>query len=182
VSSRHAPWPPLPSRREVQHGLATALAAWQGHPPAPQSPPAAPAPRAGARLGPAPDTTRATLEAYAATLLPRDGNDAGAPGPRAAGAVALLREPEAPPAPYLPALAALLDGCASAYTARTGAMPAATTAPPFAALAPGQRTALCAEMLAPGGLDETEQQLLTLLSLLVHTASHRVGPASATAA
>jgi hypothetical protein len=184
VRTRPTPWPPLPPRREVKQGLATALTDWQ------HSPTAAPAPDGPVLPGPAPEATRATLEAYAATVLPQD--DAHADETRTADdvtaeerardAVALVCGPDTAARPYLPAVAALLDARA-ADAARTGGWPEDGTAStrtgaatsPFAALDPEERTALYADLLTPGALDETEQQVLTLLSLLVHTAAHHTG-------
>ncbi|HEX6920095.1 MAG TPA: DUF5987 family protein [Actinomycetes bacterium] len=129
------------------------------------------------------DPTVSTLEAFADTLVPGGKRTAGdravagvveGPGAVQAGAIALLRLPEAQVSSYLPVVARLLDTQAAAYAARHG-RPLDPTVPPFVALDFPDRTALCEELLATGQPVGEQQQVLTLFALLVFVAFHCAG-------
>jgi hypothetical protein len=164
-------------RRAVLRGLAGALATVATLPAAQLLGD----PRAHAVAGG--DPTVSTLEAYADTLIPGGKRTAGdravagvvaGPGAVQAGAIALLRLPEAQVSSYLPAVAGLLNAQATAYAARRG-RPLDPTVPPFVALDFPDRTALCEELLAPGSPVGQQQQVLTLFALLVFVAFHCAG-------
>ncbi|MGH8868403.1 MAG: DUF5987 family protein [Actinomycetes bacterium] len=189
MTTRPAPWPPLPSRREVMRGLAAALAAWQvGSPVAAgaATDPGCPDVLSGVAdptVGLVGDHTRATVEAFADTLVPGEkpgrgdrvvAGATGVPGAVQAGVVDLLTMPEAQVHAYLPSVAVLLDAQATVYAAGNGGLPNPGV-PPFVGLPVDERSALCSELLAPGGLVDEDQQLLTLFALLVFVAFHTAG-------
>lgn len=164
-------------RRTVLRGLASAAAALAVQP-------------AARLLGGSPayaavtdDPTVSTLEAFADTLIPGEKRTADdrsvagvvtGPGAVQAGAIALLRMPEAQVANYLPGVAALLDTHATAYAA-AHARPLDPTVPPFVALDFPDRTALCEQLLATGQPVGQQQQVVTLFALLVFVAFHCAG-------
>jgi hypothetical protein len=129
------------------------------------------------------DPTVSTLEAFADTLIPGEKRNAAdraiagvveGPGAVQAGAIALLRLPEAQVESYLPAVAALLDTEATSYSL-THAHPLDPTVPPFVALSFPDRNALCGQLLAPGQPVGQLQQAVTLFALLVFVAFHCAG-------
>lgn len=111
-----------------------------------------------------------TLEAFADTIIPgeRRGPDdravAGAAiggGAVASGAVELMTSPEGGLAGALDSLAEGLNENARSYAARVGLAPDPGS-PPFVALEFADRTALAAELLAPG---HPEQELWVALAM-----------------
>lgn len=129
------------------------------------------------------DPTVSTLEAFADTLIPGEKRDATdraiagvveGPGAVQAGAIALLRLPEAQVESYLPAIAALLDAEATSY-ALTRARRLDPAVPPFVALGFPDRDALCGQLLAPGQAVGQLQQVVTLFALMVFVAFHCAG-------
>jgi hypothetical protein len=124
--------------------------------------------------------TRATLEAFADTVIPGekrfpdDRAVAGAaPGPGAvqAGAIAVLTLPELPMRPLLPALALLVNAEATAYAA-THVVRLDLRDPPFVALPFRHRTALAGQLLGPGIQDKLFTLLAAIASLAFDTAAH----------
>jgi hypothetical protein len=173
---------PTPSRRQLLVGLGAAVV--------------------GLRLGlvvPPADAatdgldavTRATLEAFADTIIPGEKRHPGdravagaAPGPGAvqAGAVAVLTMPELPLRPLLPALALLVNTEAAAYALVHGTVlraPLGVLEPAFVALPFGHRTALAEQLLGPGVEDKLFTLLAAIASLAFDTAAHLHTPAAA---
>ena len=166
-----------PDRRTVLKGLAAGLTMLAAGP-------------AGLLRGSSPahagvtdDPTVSTLEAFADTLIPGEKRTAtdravagvvAGPGAVQAGAIALLRMPEAQVSAYLPVVAGLLDTQSVAFAARHGRA-LDPTVTPFVALDFPDRTALCRELLATGGTVGQQQQVLTLFALLVFVAFHCAG-------
>lgn len=129
------------------------------------------------------DRTVLTLEAFADTLIPGERRHAAdravagvveGPGAVQAGAISLLRMPEAQVSSYLPGVAALLDAQATSYALRH-ALVLDPTPPPFVALGFPDRTALCEELFSAGQPVGQQQQVLTLFALLVFVAFHCAG-------
>jgi enediyne biosynthesis protein E8 len=127
--------------------------------------------------------TVSTLEAFADTLIPGEKRNAAdraiagvveGPGAVQAGAIALLRLPEAQVESYLPSVAALLDAEAASYSLTHARRPDPTV-PPFVALSFPDRTALCGQLLSSGQAVGQLQQAVTLFALLVFVAFHCVG-------
>jgi hypothetical protein len=131
---------------------------------------------------PLPDAVRATLEAYADTIVPGerrwpgDRSVAGAAtggGAVAAGAVELLTMPAVGLAPALPALVEALDAHARAYADEHGLAPDEAV-PPFVALPFAHRTALVRRLTAPTNEEKEVWVSLALFSnMAFDTAAHR---------
>jgi enediyne biosynthesis protein E8 len=129
------------------------------------------------------DPVVSTLEAFADTLIPGEKRNAGdraiagvvvGPGAVQAGAIALLRLPEAQVESYLPAVAALLNAEAASYALTHGRLPDPKVSP-FVALSFPDRTALCGQLFASGQAVGQLQQVATLFALLVFVAFHCAG-------
>ncbi len=129
------------------------------------------------------DPTVSTLEAFADTLIPCEKRTAAdraiagvveGPGAVQAGAIALLRLPEAQVESYLPAIAALLNAEATSYSL-THARRLDPAVPPFVALGFPDRNALCGQLLAAGQTVGQLQQAVTLFAPLVFVAFHCAG-------
>ena len=134
-----------------------------------------------AAADPGPVSDRATMEAWADTIVPgarRSRHDrvvAGAtkgPGAVQAGAWRLLNDPAVGLGPALPALSAALNAEAVDEAARAGLVPDPTV-PAFVALPFRHRTAVAERLLGGSGPDQVVWYALAAIAMLAfHTAAH----------
>lgn len=159
------------TRRRVLQLVAAALAAR----------PLLTAAAAGADTAPPTGVQRATLEAWADTIVPGakrfalDRVVAGAttgPGAVQAGVWQLMTDPDVGLLPALPAVTLLLNAEASAYGLTHGVL-LDVTVPPFVALPFEHRTALALTMLDPKHPDQLLWYAVAAMAMLAfHTAAH----------